>query len=49
MLELSAMKKNLRIMSDIDRVFWTVRFRMISLVFLFFTPSVSSLVTNWLV
>ena len=43
-LELSAMKKNLWIISDI--VFWTVLFRMASLVFLFFTPSVSSLVRN---
>jgi len=28
--ELSAIKKNLRIMSDIERVFWTVLFRMAS-------------------
>ena len=42
-LEFNAIKKNLRIMSDIDRVFWTVLFRMASRVFLFFTPSDSSL------
>ena len=36
-LELSAIKKNLRIMSDIERVFWTVLLRMASRVFLFFT------------
>jgi len=46
-LEFNAMKKNLRIMSDIDRVFWTVLFRMASRVFVFFTPSDSSLVRNW--
>jgi len=45
-LEFSAMKKNLRIMSGIERVFWTVLFRMASQVFLFFTPSDSSLVRN---
>jgi len=45
-LEFSAMKKNLRIISDMERVFWTVLFRMASFVFLFFTPSVSSLVRN---
>jgi len=43
------MKKNLRIMSDIERVFWTVLFRMAFRVFLFFTPSDSSLVRNWYV
>jgi len=29
-LEFSAIKKNLRIMSDIERVFWTVLLRMAS-------------------
>jgi len=48
-LEFNAIKKNLRIMSDIERVFWTVLFRMASRVFLFFTPSDSSLVRNWFV
>jgi len=48
-LEFNAMKKNFRIMSDIERVFWTVIFRMASRVFLFFTPSDSSLVRNWFV
>ena len=48
-LEFNAMKKNLRIMSDIERVIWTVLFRMASRVFLFFTPSDSSLVRNWFV
>jgi len=48
-LEFNAIKTNLRIMSDIERVFWTVLFRMASRVFLFFTPSDSSLVTNWFV
>jgi len=48
-LEFSAIKKNLRIISDIERVFWTVLFRMASRVFVFFTPSDSSLVRNWLV
>ena len=48
-LEFSAIKKNLRIISDIERVFWTVLFRMTSRVFVFFTPSDSSLVRNWLV
>ena len=48
-LELNAIKKNLRIMSDIKRGFWTVLFRMASRVFLFFTPSDSSLVRNWFV
>jgi len=47
--ELSAIKKNLRIMSDIERVFWTVLLRMASRVFLFFTPSDSNLVRNWIV
>jgi len=28
-LEFSAMKKNLRIISDMERVFWTVLFRML--------------------
>jgi len=48
-LEFNAIKKNLRIMSDMERVFWTVLFRMASRVFLFFTPSDSSLVRNWFV
>ena len=48
-LEFSALKKNLRITSDMERVFWTVLFRIASLVFLFFTPSVSSLVRKWFV
>ena len=48
-LEFNAMKKNLRIMSDIERVFWTVLFRMASRVFEFFTPSDSILVRNWFV
>jgi len=48
-LEFNAIKKNLRIMSDIERGFWTVLFRMASRVFVFFTPSDSSLVRNWLV
>jgi len=48
-LEFNAIKKNLRIMSDIERVFWTVLFRTASRVFVFFTPSDSSLVRNWLV
>ena len=49
MLEWMAAKKNFSIMSDMARVFWTVCFRMISLVFLFLTPSNSSLSRNWLV
>ena len=48
-LEFNAINKNLRIMSDIERVFWTVLFRMASRVFLFFTPSDSSRVRNWFV
>jgi len=48
-LEFSAIKKNLRIMSDIKRVFWTVLLRVASGVFLFLTPSDSSLVRNWFV
>ena len=48
-LEFNAMKKNLRIMSDIERVFWTVLFRMASRVFFSFTLSDSSLVRNWFV
>ena len=36
-------------MSDIKSVFWTVLFRMASRVFVFFTPSDSSLVRNWFV
>jgi len=38
-LEFNVMKKNLRIMSDIERVFGTVLFRMASRVLVFFTPS----------
>ena len=45
-LEFSAMKRNLRIIPDMDRVFWTVMFRIASLVFVFFTLSDSSLVRN---
>jgi len=48
-LEFSAIKKNLRIISNIERVFGTVLLRMASRVFLFFTPSDSSLVRNWFV
>jgi len=48
-LEFNAIKENLRIISEIERVFWTVLFRIASLVFLFFTPSDSGLVRNWLV
>ena len=50
-LEFNAIKKNLRIIpiSDIERVFWTVLFRMASRVFVFFTPRDSSLMRNWLV
>jgi len=48
-LEFNAIKKNLRIMSDIERGFWTVLLRMASHVFLSFTPSDSSLVWNWFV
>jgi len=48
-LEFNAIKENLRIMSDIERVFWTVLFRMASRVFIFFTSSDSSLVRNWLI
>jgi len=48
-LEFSAIKTNLRIMSDIERFFWTVLFRIASRVFLFFAPSDSRLVTNWFV
>ena len=48
-LEFSAIKKNLRIISDTERVFGTVLFRMASRVFVFFTLSDSSLVRNWLV
>jgi len=39
----------IKIMSDIERVYWTVLFRMTSRVFLFFTPSDSSLIRNWFV
>jgi len=48
-LEFSAIKKRLRIMSDLQRVFWTVLLRMASRLCLFFTPSDSSLVKNWFV
>ena len=48
-LDFSAIKKNLRIMSDIERVLWTVLFGMASRVFLFFTPSDSNLAKNWFV
>jgi len=48
-LEFNAINKNLRIMSNIQRIFWTVLFRMASRVFVFFTPSDSSLVRNWFV
>jgi len=44
-LEFNAIKQNLRIMSDIERGFWTVLFRMASRV----SPSDSSLVRNWFV
>jgi len=40
------MKKNLRIISDIERVFETVLFGIVSRVFLSFTPSDSNLVRN---
>jgi len=45
-LKFCAMKKNLRIISDIERVFWTVLFVMGSRMFLFFAPSDSKLVRN---
>ena len=48
-LEFNAIKENLRIMSDMERVFWTALFRMACRVFMFFTPSDSSLVRNWFV
>ena len=48
-LEFNAIKKNLRIVSDIERLFGTDLFRMASRVLLFFTPSDSSLVRNWFV
>ena len=48
-LEFTAIKENLRIMSDIERVLWTVLFRMASRVFWFFTPSDSNLAKNWFV
>jgi len=48
-LGFNAIKENLRIMSNIQRVFCTVLFRMASCVFLFFTPSDSSLARNWFV
>jgi len=36
-------------MSDIERIFWTVLFRMASRMFLSSTPRDSSLVRNWFV
>jgi len=45
-LEFNPMKKNLKIISDIERVFWTVLFRIASRMFLFVTLSASSLVRN---
>ena len=48
-LEFSAMERILRIISYMARGFWTVLFWMASLVLLFFTLSVSSLVRNWFV
>ena len=48
-LEFSAIKKKLSIMSDIERVFWTVLFRMASRMFLSSAPRDSSLVRNWFV
>ena len=48
-LELSTIKKNLMIMSEIERVFGTFLLRMASRVFLFLTPRESSLVRNWVV
>ena len=48
-LEFNAIKENLRIMSDIERVFWTVLFCMASRVFVFLTLSDSSLLRNWFV
>ena len=47
--EFNVIKKNLRIMFDIERVFRTVLFNMASRVFVFFAPSDSSLVRNWFV
>jgi len=38
MLEYSVAKKNLRFMSDMQRVFWIVWFRMVSLLSLFLHP-----------
>jgi len=46
-LEFNAINKTFRIMSDMERVFWTVLFRIASRRFVFFTPSDSSLVRNW--
>jgi len=45
-LEFIALLKNLRIMSEMERVFGTLLFGIASLVFVFYTPSVSSLVRN---
>ena len=41
-LEFNAIKKNLRIMSDMERVFWTVLFRMASRVFVFLIERLQS-------
>ena len=41
-LEFSAIKKNLRIMSDIERVFWTVLLRMASRVFFLYPERLQS-------
>jgi len=48
-LEFKVIKKNLKTMSDIERIFRTVLLRMASRVCLFLTPSDSSLVMNWFV
>ena len=41
------MKKNLSIISDMKRVFWTVWFRMVFLVFLFFSDSSPQMFPVW--
>ena len=46
MLEFSGAKQNLRIMSDMESDFGAFWFQMVSLVFLFLTPSFSSLETQ---
>jgi len=48
-LEFNAINQNLRIMSNMEKVFWTALFHMTSRVYLFFTLSDSSLVRNWFV